>query len=147
MVYLILGAVVGASLGVLSFGLLLGLRSASEDAHEGYVHIDSQYAKEQHDALSGLSRRVAEMEAVIPVIRGETAEALTRVDSRFNAARAAEERTRRIARNAESEEEAEEEAFLEQIALQEAAGAAEEDYAPAFDIDTLAFNQRRGGRR
>lgn len=147
MVYLILGAVVGASLGVLSYALLLGLRSDSEDAQGPTPVPSEQLSASSQEMLTAFSRRIAGMEEQFPVIRAEVAEALQRVDSRFNAARAAEERTRRIARNAETEEEAEEEAFIEQLRLQELAGAPEEEMAPTFDIDTLAFNQRRGGRR
>lgn len=151
MVYLIaaLGAAAVASLGLTFYALwvLKSLpESGLEDEHRRIWH-DIRHLDE---VVSDHSRTLAAVQEQMPVIRGEVAEALTRVDSRFNAARAAEERTRRIARNAAEEEDGGETLSEQEFLALTASSAPEEPDAHQLtwpDLERIAFERRHGNRR
>ena len=109
----------------------------------------SRHVASLDEVLTALSRKVGEVEQTIPVIRGEVAEALQRVDSRFNAARASEERTRRMARDAAEREDGDQtlsEAEFLALAGSQEAEAPDSHQLSWPDIERLAFERRQGNR-
>lgn len=151
MVYLIGGAAVVAVISLLTsfyavWALKTYARGASKDDPSGLRH----WLEDIEGQLTKQSRTLADVTEQMPVIRAEVAEALTRVDSRFNAARAAEERTRRIARNAPDEEDEgsglSEEEFLALAASQEPEEA-DSSQLSWPDLERLAFERRHQRRR
>lgn len=151
MVYLIAATVAAAvtSLLLSSYGIWLLRTLPRGGSGEGNPEL-AEEVRSLRATVTDQSRTLAEMREVVPVIRAEVAEALTRVDSRFNAARAAEERTRRIARNA-AEEEDRGDTLSEQefLALAQSSAPEEPDsHQLAWpDLERLAFERRNQGRR
>lgn len=151
MVYLIVTAAAAAAASLLASLYALSLVWRLPQSVSGHdLKALRQSVSDGEAMVKDCSRRVHELEQALPVIRGEVAEALTRVDSRFNAARAAEERTRRIARNAAEEEDRGEELSEEEFLRLAASSAAEEEpnshQLSWPDIERLAFERRQSHR-